>query len=204
MNATAHPAVTRYLHDLERALRDIPRPRRNEIVQEIREHIEEASTSSVETADEVRIRTVLDQVGDPETIAEEARERFGIQRTKGGALEGFAIALILVGGVIVPVLGWIVGVVLLWVSRVWSTRDKLIGTFVVPGGLALPVYLSVFATVSGSSSCQTAPGSRGIMVETCTGGNVGAGPWLMVAVTVVVALLPVATSIYLGRRAFRR
>ena len=34
----------------------------------------------------------------------------------------------------IPFLGWVVGVVLLWISRLWTTRDKLIGTL---GGLSM-------------------------------------------------------------------
>ncbi len=33
-------------------------------------------------------------------------------------------------------IGWLIGVALLWTSRTWSLRDKLLGTFVPPGGLA--------------------------------------------------------------------
>ena len=33
----------------------------------------------------------------------------------------------------IPFLGWVLGVVLVWLSRIWSTRDKLAG--------ALGVYL---------------------------------------------------------------
>jgi hypothetical protein len=32
--------------------------------------------------------------------------------------------------------GWLAGLVLLWSSRAWTTRDKWIGTLVIPGGLA--------------------------------------------------------------------
>jgi hypothetical protein len=45
-----------------------------------------------------------------------------------------------IGGVIVPVLGWVVGVVLLWGSDLWSRREKLLGTLVVPSGLLLPIF----------------------------------------------------------------
>jgi hypothetical protein len=31
-------------------------------------------------------------------------------------------------------IGWLVGLILLWSSRLWTTRDKLIGTLITPGG----------------------------------------------------------------------
>ncbi len=37
-------------------------------------------------------------------------------------------------GILRLILVWPVGAVLLWFSRVWSTRDKLIGVLVPPGG----------------------------------------------------------------------
>ena len=42
---------------------------------------------------------------------------------------------------------WVVGVVLLWRSRAWTLRDKLIGTLVVPGGLAYVIYVAVDAVL---------------------------------------------------------
>src|SRR5687767_11415213 len=127
--------VANYLKRLEKELSDLPRARRRELVEEISEHIDEAR-SGLEAQSEAEMRTLLDRLGDPADIAAEARERFGVQPKKSGAVEVGALILLPIGGVIVPVLGWVVGVVLLWVSDVWSKREKLIGTFAVPGGLA--------------------------------------------------------------------
>jgi uncharacterized membrane protein len=189
-----------YLRRLERTLRDLPVQGRNDIVQEIREHIAGSSPRAVEELSEAELRTILDQVGDPEVIAEEARERFGIQRTKAGALEGFTIALLLLGGVVIPVIGWFIGLVMLWSSRVWNTRDKIIGTVFVPGGLGLSFMLGAFVlnVSTGTSVCEMTPGG----VEVCSGGT---GSSLFG--TIVLALLvlaPIASAIYLGRRAFGR
>ena len=52
-----------------------------------------------------------------------------------GTREWAAIFLLLFGGFALGI-GWVVGLVLLWSSRAWSTLDKLVGTFVLPGGLA--------------------------------------------------------------------
>lgn len=40
-----------------------------------------------------------------------------------------------IGGVALPVVGWVVSAVLLWASPVWSLRDKIRATLMVPGGL---------------------------------------------------------------------
>jgi hypothetical protein len=34
---------------------------------------------------------------------------------------------------VIPFLGWVLGAVLIWLSRLWTTRDKLVGTV---GGLS--------------------------------------------------------------------
>jgi hypothetical protein len=49
--------------------------------------------------------------------------------------EWAAVILLPLGGFAFGI-GWLVGLILLWSSRLWTTRDKLIGTLIVPGGLA--------------------------------------------------------------------
>ncbi|MGI8577682.1 MAG: hypothetical protein ACR2KG_07135 [Nocardioidaceae bacterium] len=64
-----------------------------------------------------------------------------------------AVVLLLVGGVVVPVVGWLVGAVMLWSSTAWCVKDKLIATLLVPGGLSTVVLLGVFGPVVSSGSC---------------------------------------------------
>ena len=51
--------------------------------------------------------------------------------------------MLLIGGIVIPIFGWVIGVVLLWVSNAWNVRDKIIGTVFVPGGLGLSLFLLV-------------------------------------------------------------
>lgn len=205
-DTTLHPSVRRYLDGLDKALRDLPKDRRSEIVRDIEEHIAAATAGSSNEAD---IRNALDQVGDPETIATDARERFGITKVRGGALEGIAIALLLIGGVVIPFIGWFVGAALLWVSKVWTLKEKVIGTLVVPGGLALAAYFALFAT-GASSSCDASDiplnrpgtdpaGPSGL----CVSETVGPEIWATILLAFLV-IAPIASAVYLGRKAFRR
>jgi hypothetical protein len=52
-----------------------------------------------------------------------------------------AVVGLVVGSLVLPVVGWLVGLVLLWRSRSWTTLEKLLGTLVWPGGLLLPLAL---------------------------------------------------------------
>ena len=52
---------------------------------------------------------------------------------KPGWMEVGALIMLLIGGIVIPIFGWVIGVVLLWVSNAWNVRDKIIGTVVCPG-----------------------------------------------------------------------
>lgn len=50
---------------------------------------------------------------------------------------------LVIGGVIIPFVGWIAGVIGLWVSPLWRRWPKIVGTFVLPGGLLPAAYLLI-------------------------------------------------------------
>jgi uncharacterized membrane protein len=209
MNAMGERLVNDYLERLDDALGDLPDAERREIVEEIAEHIAVAR-ADLAPDDEAGLRTLLGRLGDPEQIAADAHERSAPAQTRRGWPETLAIILLLAGGFVAGV-GWLAGAVLLWLSPVWTLRDKLIGTLVVPGGLALPVTLLAFAgTGSGSSGvCQAVVVPRNAIPAgslahcTHTGGTSSAHAVLWIALFVVLVVAPVATSVYLGRRSRR-
>jgi hypothetical protein len=186
MTRTSEQLISDYLRRLDRELEGLPRARRREVVQEISEHIEEARVEA-DGNGEAATLNLLERLGDPSEIAAEARARFGVRTEKAGVLEVAAIILLLVGGLFFGI-GWLVGVALLWSSGVWTTHDKLVGTF---------VFLFWAAGGSGES-CIGPVGPQ--MKTVCTGGTsdlerIG---WIVVFVGLVVGNL--ATAIYLGRR----
>ena len=131
MATTADRLVDDYLKRLRQELRDLPPARRSEMVDDIEQHIAEGR-AELPSDSEAEIRTLLDRIGPPSVIAADERARLGPKRPSN-TREVVAIVLLLVGGFAFFV-GWLAGVVLLWKSDVWTTRDKLIGTLVVPGG----------------------------------------------------------------------
>jgi hypothetical protein len=223
MNATtADQLVASYLAHLQAALHDLPTARREELLEQVSEHIATARAELGPHASEADIRLLLERLGDPATIAAEAGQRpdepTEPPRTRRGWMEVAALILLPIGGIIIPVLGWFVGVALLWSSPRWSVRDKWLGTLVVPGGLALPGALGGLAVSTQGCSSAPVPVSPvpvsptpvdsapvSLMPSTtpatvCTGGSPG---WLQVlsaVALVVLVLAPLATVIYLGRR----
>jgi uncharacterized membrane protein len=152
MNSTADRAVETYLKRLDADLADLPRARRREILDEIAEHIAEAR-AALPAESEAETRTVLERLGDPADIAADARQRFDVVPARPGWIESAALVLLLFGGFIFGV-GWIAGLVLLWSSAVWKPWEKLLGTLIVPGGLASVLFIfSLWAagTDSGDS-----------------------------------------------------
>lgn len=118
-------------------------------------------------------------------------------------MEIAALILLLAGGLILPVFGWLIGVVLLWVSNAWNVRDKIIGTLFVPGGLVLPVFLLVFAASSGGGGC-VGPISPGLgspqETVTCTDQGTSGAEYLGIAALIALLVVPIVTTAYLAFR----
>ncbi|HET7047077.1 MAG TPA: hypothetical protein VFI54_02320 [Solirubrobacteraceae bacterium] len=193
---TIHPLAAEYLERLRRAGRRLPAGRRRELLAEIEGHLSEAIEPG---ASDAQALTVLDKLGDPEGIiaAEMPRQEPPDRR---GAREWTAIILLLFGGFVFAV-GWFAGLILLWSSRAWSTRDKWIGTFVIPGGLATAFVALIVLGEPEKKLCRGFPGGA----QHCTnaGGSSAASSILGVALLVFLVLAPIATAIYLAAMARR-
>lgn len=153
MTTSLHPLADDYLERLRNAARSLPRGRRDDLLADIESHLAESAPAG---ASEAEVRTALDRLGDPDQIVAAERDDDEPQQERG-RLEWTAIILLLVGGVVIPFVGWIVGAVLLWVSQAWTLRDKLIGTLVLPGGL-LAAIIVVAKLAVGSVRSAGAPG----------------------------------------------
>ena len=187
-HALDHPLVRDYLLRLDAATLVLPADERDDVREGIRTHLVEALAEARSDAD---VHNALDALGRPEDIVG-ADPSPPASPARRGALEVVAVIALLVGGFVVPVLGWFVGVGLLWVSQAWTTRDKLIGTVVLPGGLLAPLALLLFpvrtdtctALGDGLTACETGPASV----------------WLVIPAIVLAAAAPIGTAIYLLRR----
>ncbi|MGD0834026.1 MAG: hypothetical protein ABSA40_06320 [Candidatus Dormibacteria bacterium] len=207
--AAGDALVSDYLGRLDCELRDLPGSRRRELVGEMREHIDSARAQLGSEGDR-DVRAILDRLGDPAEIA--TAEMGPAVPRRVGAVEVAALVLLPIGGLILPFVGWAIGVVLLWISSAWNTRDKLVGTLLPPGGLGLfAVALVAGAVTQGSTaSCHATPiiQPAGAVVSppefqlTCV--MTGGLPWpvtvLLWAGLLVLLVLPFLTMGYLLRR----
>lgn len=185
------------------------------MLDEIREHIEAAREEGAAT-DEAAVRTMLDRLGEPEDIAaaalaEDAEWRppagtpaapVGASRRPGTGLELAAVLLLTVGSLI-PVVGWAVGVVLLWASRLWRPWEKLLGTLVVPGGPGLVFWAGSLLAVRTCAATATSSAS-GTVEESASCTVAGLPPWLGTSLFVAALVAPLVVGAVLYARARSR
>lgn len=176
------PQVVRsYLAELEAALSGVP----VELARDIRDGVEEELAGLDAAAAAERI----ERLGDPVFIAAEARAGVGtpvVTATDASrsaapisASRGFAIVaalLVALGGVAIPVLGWIVGIAMVWMSSLWRTGEKWIATLVGPVAVAVLIILTwLFAEANPLASHVPAWGSVLLLIPI----NVVVGIWLL-------------------------
>lgn len=152
-----------YLARLDDAMRDVPHGIAREIRAGIAEELEGAAP------DELSSRIV--RLGDPEEIAREATRAGAteglspvaaedpVRRPSATETRGFAILAALVlgfGTFLLPLVGWVVGVVLVCLSRLWRTGEKVVAillplaTVVILGGVAAAGWSSGQSAGDGS------------------------------------------------------
>jgi hypothetical protein len=190
-----------YMRRLGDASRGLPRGERRELRAQIEEHLRAALPAD---PSELEVREVLERLGDPEEIVAEQYGHMPLRRGIGAQAVA-AVVLLLVGGFLAGV-GWIVGVVLLWTSAVWTTREKLVGTLVIPGGLFASLIISTTQIAGGGDCFGGTLRSNGRLVKTfssCTGGFSTSHEVLAVALLAAVVLAPIASAVFLVRRAQR-
>lgn len=197
----ANRIIEEYMARLEAALAPVPETRRQELMDEVRSHITEARSQLADETD-TDLLDILDRLGDP---AETAAAEIGridptpVQSRSWRALEIAAIVL-------VPLL-WPVGVILLWISDRWTTRDKLIGTLVAPGGYLGTIAVGALMSWGAISPvCRTLSDSTGrVLSSTCPSGGAQIGLDVGAALLLVLYFVgPVLTAGYLALRLQRK
>ena len=153
-NVNTDPAadalVRAYLDRLQAAAWNLPPDRRDELLAEVREHIDAALAADPQGGPEVAARNVLDRLGPPEEIVRAESEGTAyagatdVRRRRPpaspwGGLEIAAVVTAGVGGILLPVIGPLVGLVLAWSSSRWTTPQKAVASALA----LLPVLLVI-------------------------------------------------------------
>lgn len=189
MNGTERtPQVVRsYLAELDAALSGVPM----DLARDIRNGVEEERAG----LDAASAAERIERLGDPVFIAAEARAGAGVGTPVATVTDayrsaapinvsrGFAIVaalLVALGGVVIPVLGWIVGIAMVWMSSLWRTGEKWIATLVGPVAVAVPILLTTGLHESAYGENPLAPTPAWFtMVVLLIPVNVIVGMWLL-------------------------
>ena len=205
----ADQLIDGYLARLRVAATDLPSSFREELIEDMRAHIAEARAREPEETD-ATILNILDRLGDPEMLVAEARQRpTPVPSRQSFAWPGlYQSGILEIGALVLLPFVWVIGVILLWLSPAWKTRDKVVGSMFSLGG-----YPGIFiiggafghrfiSVTSSGNSCTSSTDSAGNVTQACTSmpASEVIGLILSVALVVIVWLLPVLTSMYLALR----
>ncbi|HEY2763763.1 MAG TPA: hypothetical protein VGJ13_07095 [Pseudonocardiaceae bacterium] len=139
---TPDTLIAHYLDRLRLASADLPAGSRAELMQDIGAHLAEKVDAA---ASEVQVRRVLDELGTPEEIVAVAADQSGARSSAsaGGGLayDVATVLVLLLGGFVIPLLGWIGGMAMLWNGPRWDARHKWAGTLIWPGAIILTLVV---------------------------------------------------------------
>jgi hypothetical protein len=202
MSAQQSDTVNFYLAELTLALQVLPLETRRDIHRGIAEELRGLDDESA--------RARIYDFGDPKYIAAAALDEVGASRVS--TLDETAVSTavpvrqdktwytlttvlaLLLGGIVIPFVGWFGGVVLLWSSKTWQLRDKIVGTLVLPFGLVTSILVLVRYGVRSMTVVGSGP--SGLIRDTEYYGTP-----LIWALAYIVAAAPLVASVYLLVRA---
>ncbi|MEE1790171.1 hypothetical protein PUR28_05150 [Streptomyces sp. BE308] len=189
MKTRDNALVRAYLDAVERESAALPAARREELIADLDGHIAVAVADAGATDDTV-VQRVLDQLGDPRTVArsalaEEAPDG-GDGKRRDWSIVTLALLLLSIPlGVAVSYLGItaaVIGIFLLWTTDHWTGRDRIIGTLIP---VSTPVTMIFGEIVAGL-----------ILTERD-------GLWDLAIVIVIALILPIVGAVHLARNARR-
>jgi hypothetical protein len=128
---SADRLVEEYLKYLATAAEPLPAERRDDLLAEVTSHIADARAAGATSESEMR--EVLQRLGDPDAIVAAATDGLVlVEQPPRLRLRDFAALVLLWIGPALVVIGYLVGVWLLWTSDRWNRRQKLLGTLSWP------------------------------------------------------------------------
>jgi hypothetical protein len=163
MRATRlHPLAEQYLGQLDAAARSLPDRDREELLTEVRGHLEAGLPADASEAD---VRNLLRDLGSPADIVAAADAESGSARpgasgaaaappaSPWGAVEVFAVLGLTLGAFLLPVIGPLVGICLAWTSPRWTRHEKTVATVLT----CLPLFVLALGVAMLTSSGPSRP-----------------------------------------------
>ncbi|HEY0492021.1 MAG TPA: hypothetical protein VGD57_00945 [Candidatus Dormibacteraeota bacterium] len=192
----AEQLIAGYLARLADAGAELPREQRNELIEDMRSHIAEARSRESGDETDASVLNILDRLGEPGVVVAEARDRLGVQ-----AIPAYRPGILEIAAVVLLPLIWPIGVILLWISPAWKTRDKLIGTLLPPGGYPALFWLgAAVAVTNGEGVGCSGVGVNGQPIQFSCSGPPAWQMALGTVVAIVLLILPLVTAGYLAVR----
>ena len=193
-----------YLRRLDEALIGVP----DDTAAEIRAGIVEELAGLDRAAAQERIA----QLGDPAFIAAEARSEVAagpVPRASGLQSRAYVITASLavaVGIYVVPVVGAVIGYLMVWFSPAWKRWEKIAATTIpLVAGVVTAAYLVLATTFSTNGTGSLVGGFGAAGGDGTTGGlAILFTPLVTFNVLVVISIVNVAVGIWLLIRALRR
>lgn len=184
--------IDEYLESVSRALDEAGVGAKHSIVEGLREHIE----NEISRRSDVDVRSLLGEIGSPSDIASAAGD--GEPNSPVGEWrEWVAVVLVLLGGYVWGI-GWVVGIILIWNSDAWRLRQKVLATFIVPGGLSAAWWW--FLATSGPSGCTSAHSNGVTLFSHCVAAPVAEPLRLLAGTAMLLASLGTALMLILQLR----
>jgi uncharacterized membrane protein len=185
MSEQTSEVANSYLRELDDALHGVDDAVRRDIVGGAREELQGLEP------EEARQRIAA--LGDPVFVASEASESSPVTTARSVPAQGregkdyavTASVLVALGGILVPVLGWLAGLVMVWISSQWWRWEKVVASLVpiVVGALAFAlIFLPPEENDRGAAVNPLIPAvfdiwwSGALLVMIC---NLIAGMWLL-------------------------
>jgi hypothetical protein len=164
---TEHPLVADYLARLSAEAQRLPADQASELVADIQEHLASALPAGSSESD---IRNTIDRLGTPGEVVAAAMppDVPPPPRQRSGWFEAGAIICLLaaeLGFFLLPIspILWLIGLVLLAISTVWTVREKIIGFLGLGTGFVMWWVVGAMALVT--STTQSCSGTQGMTAD---------------------------------------
>jgi hypothetical protein len=121
--------------------------------------------------------------------------------------EGITVALLTIGS-IVPVIGWLAGVAMLWTSRRWRPGEKVLGTLIMPLGPAAVLWFALIPVSSesctGGTETLSSDGTVTTVPQVCTHSGLILSAWVGIPLILFWLIGPIVVAVVLFKRAAAR